>query len=312
MAQIVAGITMSHSPLIMTNEERGGEAGQRFIQTAKELKDWLRAIGTDVIVLVSDDHFNTYYYDHMPAFTIGLEECQGWGDWDLPKYNIPVQRDLARHILDTAYANNFDFAYSLAMKVDHGHTQVIYFLDPDLDIPVVPIAVNTVAPPQPSMDRCFQVGEMIRKAIDSWNSDKKVAIVASGGLSHWVPIPKMDSTNPEDQAVLEILKYGREKIPNLEEYQEVRKNRVTKIESGPVNEEWDREFLRLIMAKDFATLRSWSSEYISENGGNGAQEIRNWLVLLGALQNFDPSVVYYEPITGWVTGMGIMRFTPPA
>ena len=43
------------------------------------------------------------------------------------------------------------------------------------------------------MDRCFKVGELVRQSIESWESDKKVAIVASGGLSHWVPIPKIDS-----------------------------------------------------------------------------------------------------------------------
>ena len=70
----------------------------------------------------------------------------------------------------------------MSMKVDHGHTQGIYFLNPDLDIPVVPIAINTVAPPLPTMDRCFQLGELLRKAIGSWDADKKVAIAASGGI----------------------------------------------------------------------------------------------------------------------------------
>ncbi|NCT35636.1 hypothetical protein GTW56_03105 [Bacillus sp. EB93] len=258
MAEIVAGVAMSHSPMIMTNEAGGGEKGQRFLKTVAHMKKWLEDIGTDVIVLISDDHFNSYYYDYMPSFTIGIDRCEGWGDWQIPEYQIPIHQELAKHVLDTGLANNVDFAFSMRMKVDHGHTQAVYFLNPDLKIPVVPIAVNTAAPPLPTMDRCFQVGEVVRKAIESWESDKKVAIVASGGISHWVPIPKIDSEKPEDQELIKVLTNGRQEIEQLDEYLNTRKTRVTSLKSGPVNEEWDREFLRLITEKDYQALRQWA------------------------------------------------------
>ena len=308
MAEIIAGIAMSHSPLIMTSEASAGDKGQRFLQTTKEMKKWIEETGADVIVLVSDDHFNSYFYDHMPSFTIGIGECEGWGDWQIPEYNIPVQQDLAKHILHTGLESNIDFAFTMRMKVDHGHTQAIYFLNSDLDIPVVPIAVNTAAPPLPTMDRCFQLGETLRQSIESWESDKKVAIVASGGLSHWVPIPKIDSEKQEDQGLIHILKNGRQEIEQLEEYLDSRKTRVTSLQTGPVNEEWDRLLLQLIKDKDFDSLRKWTSEFIEEKGGNGGQEIRNWLVLLGALQGFESNVAFYEPIPEWVTGMAIVQF----
>ncbi len=311
MAKIIAGVAMSHSPMIMTNEAGGGEKGQRFLNTAAQMKKFLEDSGADVMVLVSDDHFNSYFYDHMPSFTIGIGECEGWGDWQLPKYQIPVQQDLAKHILHTGLENNVDFAFTLKMKVDHGHTQGIYFLNPDLNIPVVPIAVNTSAPPLPTMERCFQMGEVIRKAIESWDTDLKVAIVASGGLSHWVPIPKIESEKPEDQSLIQVLKNGRQEIEQLDEYLKLRETNVTRIKSGPVNEQIDREFLRLITEKDYAVLRNWSADYIEEHLGNGGQEIHNWLVLLGALQNFDTSVACYEPIPEWVTGMAIVQFSQP-
>lgn len=308
MAEIIAGVAMSHSPMIMTNPESAGEKGKRFLSTADEMKKWLEDTGADIMVLISDDHFNSYFYDHMPSFTIGIGQCEGWGDWHLPKYKIPVQQDLAKHILETGLEKNIDFAFTMKMKVDHGHTQGIYFLNSELAIPVVPIAVNTSAPPLPTLDRCFQLGEILRSAIESWDSDKKVAIVASGGLSHWVPIPKIDSEKPEDQNLIHVLKNGRQEIQQLDEYLQTRETRVTQIKSGPVNEEWDREFLRLITEKDFQSLRKWSAEFIEENGGNGGQEIRNWLVLLGALQSFEPEVACYEPIPEWVTGMAIVQF----
>ncbi|MGG1674847.1 hypothetical protein ACIFOT_03750 [Neobacillus sp. NRS-1170] len=311
MAEIIAGVAMSHSPMIMTNEAGAGEKGQRFIQTASEMKTWVKNVGADVIVLVSDDHFNSYFYDHMPSFTIGIGECEGWGDWQLPKYKIPVQQELAKHILHTSLEKNVDFAFTLKMKVDHGHTQGIYFLNPDLKIPVVPIAVNTSAPPLPTMDRCFQLGEVIRGAIESWDSDKKVAIVASGGLSHWVPIPKIESEKPQDQFLINVLKNGRQEIDQLDEYLKLRETNVTRIKSGPVNEQIDREFLRLVTEKDYSALRNWSAAFIEEHLGNGGQEIRNWLVLLGVLQGFEADVACYEPIPEWVTGMAIVQFSQP-
>lgn len=309
MAEIIAGVAMSHSPMIMTSEAAAGDKGQRFIQTAAEMRKWLEEMGTDVLVLISDDHFNSYFYDHMPSFTIGISKCEGWGDWRLPKYQIPVQQDLAKQILNTGLENGIDFSFTMSMKVDHGHTQAVYFLDPELKIPVVPIAVNTVAPPIPTMERCFQLGEILQKAIESWESEKKVAIVASGGLSHWVPIPRIDSQKPEDQQLIQILANGRNEISQLEEYLKMRETRVTSLVTGPVNEEWDREFLRIIKEKSYDSLREWSADFIDEHFGNGGQEIHNWLVLLGALKAFAADVAFYEPIPEWVTGMAIVRFS---
>ena len=184
MAKIISGVAMSHSPLIMTSQEAAGQKGKRFLEKTAEVKKWLQNVGADVIILISDDHFNSYFYDHMPSFTIGVGECEGWGDWELPEYKIPVQQDLAQHILNTGLENNFDFAFTMRMKVDHGHTQAIYFLNDELEIPVVPIAVNTAAPPLPAMDRCFQLGELLRQSIESWDSDKK-----GSNCSFWRLIP---------------------------------------------------------------------------------------------------------------------------
>ena len=69
----------------------------------------------------------------MPSFTIGIDRCEGWGDWHIPEYDIPVEKDLAKHILNTGLENNVDFAFTMRMKVDHGHTQAIYFLNEDLE-----------------------------------------------------------------------------------------------------------------------------------------------------------------------------------
>ena len=92
MAKLVAGIAMSHSPMIMTSEEAAGEKGQGFLQKAAEMKQWLKDSGAEIIVLISDDHFNSYFYDQMPSFTIGIDRCEGWGDWHIPQYDFSRKR----------------------------------------------------------------------------------------------------------------------------------------------------------------------------------------------------------------------------
>lgn len=54
-------------------------------------------------------------------------------------------------------------------------------------IPLVPIHINTYYPPnQPTVKRCYALGKTLRETIESWESDVRVAIVSSGGLSHMV------------------------------------------------------------------------------------------------------------------------------
>src|SRR3546814_18687085 len=59
----------------------------------------------------------------------------------------------------------------------------------DTPIPIVPIVVNCFAPPLPSLSRVVAVGHALRDAIAALATDKRVAIVATGGLSHRLPLP---------------------------------------------------------------------------------------------------------------------------
>ena len=61
-------------------------------------------------------------------------------------------------------------------------------------MPMVPVMVNTYYPPnQPTPKRCYAFGQAVRKAIESWDSDKRVALMASGGLSHVVIDEEIDA-----------------------------------------------------------------------------------------------------------------------
>ena len=60
-------------------------------------------------------------------------------------------------------------------------------------MPIVPVLLNTYYPPnQPTPRRCYQLGRAIRQAIEAWPVRKRVAIVASGGLSHFFVDEELD------------------------------------------------------------------------------------------------------------------------
>ena len=71
--------------------------------------------------------------------------------------------------------------------VPHGFGYVYHRIMNDRPPPTVPIIMNTFYPPtQPSMSRAIEFGQSLLRAIKAWDSDKTVAVIASGGLSHFV------------------------------------------------------------------------------------------------------------------------------
>jgi aromatic ring-opening dioxygenase catalytic subunit (LigB family) len=62
----------------------------------------------------------------------------------------------------------------------------LFKLDPEARHPMVPIFINCAAPPLPSPRRCYAIGRWLADAINRWDAGKRVAIIATGGLSHSV------------------------------------------------------------------------------------------------------------------------------
>src|SRR5262249_14779697 len=60
-------------------------------------------------------------------------------------------------------------------------------------VPAVPFFINTFYPPnQPSVRRCFSLGQALADAIDAWDAELRVAIIGSGGMSHFVVDEELD------------------------------------------------------------------------------------------------------------------------
>jgi len=75
----------------------------------------------------------------------------------------------------------------------------------------VPIVVNAFAPPMPSLKRCRHVGAFVREVIERWPTKKRIAVVGTGGLSHWVGLPGTGKVNAEfDRWFMDCLVAGKE------------------------------------------------------------------------------------------------------
>src|SRR5699024_10587362 len=162
----------------------------------------VRQARPDVVIVLGSNHFRGLFLDLMPSITVGVDELLGAGEANTPSGPLPVDRDLAKHLVDSLVADEFDPAFSLRLTVDHGVTHSLQYLVPDLDVPIVPVVGNMFAPPLISLRRAAALGRSIAEAVASDGEDKRVVVIASGGLSHRLPWPDWAATLSEDDRFL--------------------------------------------------------------------------------------------------------------
>lgn len=200
-----------------------------------ELAASLAGARPDVAVVIGDDQWELFREEGVPAF--GL--FQGEELWDEPRRGEEERRmaegvrraqwavhgdrrnthridaGLSRHLTAELCEHGFDiFCFSRQnddRSLGHAFTFPRYRLGLDEATPIVPIFINTYFPPNsPSAERCYRLGRVIRRGIDSWPRRLRVAVITSGGLSHFVVDEKLDrrvlaAIETRDHARLESL-----------------------------------------------------------------------------------------------------------
>jgi 2,3-dihydroxyphenylpropionate 1,2-dioxygenase len=310
MAGIVVGVGASHSTLMNTHWDRveHKDRAERFRDGLYAARDRLAAARPDVALIVGSNHFRGFWLDLLPAFTLGVGEVTGSGESGTPGGPLPTDPEFARHLAGTLVERDgFDLAYSARLQIDHGQTHAIQYLLSGLDIPVVPLVVNVFAPPLPTLRRCQDLGTALRGAIESFPGARRVAVIGSGGLSHVLPWPDWrDPKTDDDEFMVRAWTDGRD---NWRDYDARRRQIILKSPSV-IAESFDEEFLSWLEKGEAGRLADWSTPRLQEAGGNGAQEIRTWLIMAAALGHAPAARLAYEVLPEWLTGMGVVIIEP--
>lgn len=309
MSSVVLGVGASHSTLMNTHwaEVDHLEGAHRFRDGLAEARDALARARPDAVVIIGSNHFRGFFLDMMPAITVGVGEVLGAGEAGTPSGALPVDTGLARHLVDSLVHKEFDPAFSLRLTVDHGITHSLQHLLPELNIPVVPVVINMFAPPLPSLARCHALGEAIGAAVRADGTAKRVAVIASGGLSHQLPWPAwFDALSDDDRFLVEAWLNGRN---SWSEY-EVRRREIIRAAQPRINQDFDKRFLSLVEEGDLSSLLTLTSEEVAAEAGNGAQEIRSWIAMTAALGPYEGRTLAYAAMDEWLTGMGVAVLEP--
>ena len=303
MSELIGMVGLSHSPFATMMPPPGPDApGGRFLADTGRVATAVAALAPDALVVIGPDHFHTSFYDAMPPFILGVEQVEAFGDFDSRSGPLPVAAGLAWSIRDGLARDGFDITLSYALTVDHGIVQAYEMLRGGADIPIVPLVVNTAAPPLPSLGRCAALGRSLGAAIRTAGPGR-VLVVASGGLSHWLPSndPRDASISPERRVPLI---HGRQDVRAFSAAREPRVRAMAGNPDAPVNTAWDTWFLKQLVAGDLDPVTALGDEGLEQQAGSGGHEIRTWLAGFAAAGR--PLVwTSYEPVHVWITGMGI-------
>ncbi len=230
---IVFACGAAHAPGIVAWPERAPtDQAERFHRVYRSMRPLLEAAKPDVLVAFTSEHWVNFFLDNMPPFCIGIGESH-FGPTEkwlgMAQGKFPGDRALAMEILAGTQEAGFDLAFSEELNFDHGLIVPMMFLTPDKNLPIVPIVVNTVSHPMPLPSRCFDLGAAVGRVAQA--SGKRIAVMATGGLSHWP---------------------GQSR-------------------AGTINQPFDIEFLGALERGDAKRLRGYTAAEVALAGGGGEE-----------------------------------------
>lgn len=300
---------LSHTPLRGLNDP-GADVVREVDQVLDQTRADVEAFDPELIVVFAPDHYNGLFYDLMPPFVIATA-AESVGDYQTMSGPLSVPADLAmeltRHLLDS----DLDIALSHRLQVDHGCTQTLEELTGSLTrYPVIPIIINSVAPPFGPYRRIRKLGAAVGRFLA--RLDKRVLVLGTGGLSHEPPVPLLASASEE---VASFLIAGRNPTPEARAARQARTIAAGKIygtpasAQTPLNPAWDEDFMRLLVEGRFDAIEDFSIDEISKTAGRSTHEIRTWVAAFAALAAAGPYTArkdYYRPINEWIAGYGVI------
>jgi len=269
---VYAGV-LSHAPGItgrahlVENVEKRDEFYERLDQQRQEIRD----AGAEALVVIAAEHFGNFFMNNMPAYCIGIgSQYEGPiedPEWlKIDKVKIPGAPELGTR-LTKEVMQTVDTAFAEEWKFDHGIMVPLHFLTPDYDLPIIPVNINCQGPPLTPLHRAWAFGEALRRACES--VPEKIAVVGTGGISHWPATP----------------------------------------DSGKINEEWDRDFLDRLMRNDKQALLDYTDSQTYADAGQGGFEIRTFIAIAAAARGIGNLQFYTAELPIFAVGCTVASFS---
>lgn len=235
-----------------------------FYAKYDEMREQMEAAKPDALIVVGAEHFANFFMNNMPAFCVGMADHYEGPiedpDWiGIKPTRVPGAPDLSRRLIENVM-QDIDVAWAQEWKFDHGIIVPLNFLTPRYDLPVIPININCQEAPLTPLHRCWAFGRALRRACDAM--DERIALVGTGGISHWPCTP----------------------------------------DSGVINEEWDRDFLDKFINNRKDELLAYTDEDVHREAGHGGFEIRTFITVAAATEGSTGDLMYYAPIPIFAVG----------
>src|SRR5437899_1467732 len=180
---LVGAFACAHTPQLLARpgtEDR--DLVLRVHAAFARVKRRLEALRVDALAIVAGDHVEAFFLDAVPALAVYVgTECTG--SFGRYRYRFPIHEPLARSIVEQGVERGFDLFYTQHAPLDYAFYVPLHFAMPAPAVPIVPLYVNVYLPPQPTPARCYAWGRALRSIVDA--RPERVALVASGGLSHF-------------------------------------------------------------------------------------------------------------------------------
>lgn len=241
------------------------------------IRDRLAEARPDALIFIGDDQNENFTTANLPQIAIYLgDDFLARGE-DRAGEAVLYRNDpgLAHAIFEECVESGIDMASAKTLPDNilraHAFGPVLRRVDPEARIPVVPIFVNAIHVPAPSPARCYYYGQTIRKAVENYTGGSRVAVYASGGLSHFTGgYPYEHYEGP--------------------------------FSFGSISEEFDRYIVGKMAAGAGAELAQLTNQDII---GNGEIEFRSWIAMLGAIGDSKPELLAYEPFYRGLMGISV-------
>lgn len=197
----------SHAPQIFLGKGDPPEVLATIHDAYARMGQRIQEAKLDALVVIALDHIHNHFFDLVPSFTVytGSPVVAALNQTTV---EMPGRPDLANGLLDHLLTHDFDPAWSQKEVLDHSFMVPLHFAAKGgMDVPIIPIIVNTYVPPQPEITRCFKLGREIARWAD--NAGLRIGTLGTGGMSHYPGTPRYYNPDiPADREVLSWLENG--------------------------------------------------------------------------------------------------------